>query len=100
MSITVLDVSRPTVRQAVASLRTEGLLDAQQRRGTFVRTQPTAGHTHYPRTAPHGPACGTHHRHDTREEARADARKHTDRAIHGTRATGVARVGHRAHAPP
>ncbi|WP_042370290.1 GntR family transcriptional regulator, partial [Streptacidiphilus neutrinimicus] len=43
------DVSRPTVRQAVASLRTEGLLDAQQGRGTFVRTQPAAGHTPYPR---------------------------------------------------
>ncbi|WP_329565358.1 GntR family transcriptional regulator [Kitasatospora sp. NBC_01266] len=30
-------VSRPTVRQAVAELRTEGLLDVQQGRGTFVR---------------------------------------------------------------
>jgi GntR family transcriptional regulator len=30
-------VSRPTVRQAVAALRTEGLLDAHQGRGTFVR---------------------------------------------------------------
>ncbi|WP_042420745.1 GntR family transcriptional regulator [Streptacidiphilus anmyonensis] len=43
------DVSRPTVRQAVASLRTEGLLDAQQGRGTFVRTQPASGRTAYPR---------------------------------------------------
>lgn len=29
-------VSRPTVRQAVAELRSEGLLDVQQGRGTFV----------------------------------------------------------------
>jgi GntR family transcriptional regulator len=31
------EVSRPTVRQAVAALRTEGLLDVQQGRGSFVR---------------------------------------------------------------
>ncbi|MHA6759883.1 GntR family transcriptional regulator [Streptacidiphilus sp. PAMC 29251] len=31
------EVSRPTVRQAVASLRTEGLLDVHQGRGSFVR---------------------------------------------------------------
>ena len=31
------DVSRPTIRQAVAALRTEGLLDVQQGRGSFVR---------------------------------------------------------------
>lgn len=31
-------VSRPTVRLAVAALRTEGLLDVRQGRGTFVRT--------------------------------------------------------------
>ncbi|MDH6135037.1 GntR family transcriptional regulator [Kitasatospora sp. MAA4] len=30
-------VSRPTVRQAVAELRSEGLLDVQQGRGTYVR---------------------------------------------------------------
>ncbi|MEV7025502.1 GntR family transcriptional regulator [Kitasatospora sp. NPDC093558] len=30
-------VSRPTVRQAVAELRADGLLDVQQGRGTFVR---------------------------------------------------------------
>ncbi|WP_037601623.1 GntR family transcriptional regulator [Streptacidiphilus rugosus] len=45
------DVSRPTVRQAVAALRTEGLLDAQQGRGTFVATQNPAGTTPYPRDA-------------------------------------------------
>ncbi|MFC1439778.1 GntR family transcriptional regulator [Streptacidiphilus sp. N1-10] len=32
-------VSRPTVRQAVAALRTEGLLDVQQGRGSFVRNR-------------------------------------------------------------
>jgi GntR family transcriptional regulator len=31
------DVSRPTVRQAVAALRTEGLLDVHQGKGSFVR---------------------------------------------------------------
>ncbi|KJK57711.1 GntR family transcriptional regulator [Saccharothrix sp. ST-888] len=31
-------VSRPTIRLAVAALRTEGLLDVKQGRGTFVRT--------------------------------------------------------------
>ena len=31
------DVSRPTVRQAVAELRAEGLLDVRQGRGSFVR---------------------------------------------------------------
>ncbi|MFJ6217362.1 GntR family transcriptional regulator [Streptomyces sp. NPDC092296] len=35
-------VSRPTVRQAVAALRAEGLLDVQQGRGTFVRAQEAA----------------------------------------------------------
>lgn len=34
---TTYGVSRPTVRQAVAALRTEGLLDVQQGRGSFVR---------------------------------------------------------------
>ncbi|GAA1982223.1 GntR family transcriptional regulator [Kitasatospora viridis] len=38
-------VSRPTVRLAVAALRTEGLLDVKQGRGTFVRN------------AVHGPAA-------------------------------------------
>ncbi|TQF05413.1 GntR family transcriptional regulator [Kitasatospora acidiphila] len=38
-------VSRPTVRLAVAALRTEGLLDVKQGRGTFVRS------------AVHGPAA-------------------------------------------
>jgi GntR family transcriptional regulator len=33
----VYGVSRPTVRLAVAALRTEGLLDVKQGRGTFVR---------------------------------------------------------------
>ncbi|MEY9941278.1 GntR family transcriptional regulator [Streptacidiphilus sp. MAP5-3] len=37
------DVSRPTIRQAVAALRTEGLLDVQQGRGTFVRDRQTHG---------------------------------------------------------
>ncbi|MDH6137461.1 GntR family transcriptional regulator [Kitasatospora sp. MAA4] len=34
---TTYGVSRPTVRLAVAALRTEGLLDVKQGRGTFVR---------------------------------------------------------------
>jgi GntR family transcriptional regulator len=34
-------VSRPTVRLAVTTLRTEGLLDVQQGRGTFVRAPRT-----------------------------------------------------------
>ncbi|MEZ0064223.1 GntR family transcriptional regulator [Streptacidiphilus sp. MAP12-20] len=63
------EVSRPTVRQAVAALRTEGLLDAQQGRGTFVTVQPAAGQTPYPRdtdptahgwTTPDDQAAATH----------------------------------------
>ncbi|MFC1436570.1 GntR family transcriptional regulator [Streptacidiphilus sp. N1-3] len=37
------DVSRPTVRQAVASLRTEGLLDVFQGKGSFVRDRQAQG---------------------------------------------------------
>lgn len=37
------EVSRPTIRQAVAALRTEGLLDVQQGRGSFVRDRQTHG---------------------------------------------------------
>src|SRR6266508_1054995 len=33
-------VSRPTVRSALATLRAEGLIDAQQGRGAFVRLRP------------------------------------------------------------
>src|SRR6266542_2971860 len=34
-------VSRPTVRAALATLRAEGLIDAQQGRGAFVRLRPS-----------------------------------------------------------
>lgn len=37
---TTYDVSRPTVRHAVAILRTEGLLDVEHGRGAFVRRRP------------------------------------------------------------
>jgi GntR family transcriptional regulator len=37
-------VSRPTIRQAVAALRSEGLLDVQQGRGSFVRDRTPGAH--------------------------------------------------------
>lgn len=37
---TTYDVSRPTVRHAVAMLRTEGLIDVEHGRGAFVRRRP------------------------------------------------------------
>ena len=46
-------VSRPTIRLAVAALRTEGLLDVQQGRGTFVRaSRPEADRATIDRTSP------------------------------------------------
>ena len=48
-------VSRPTVRLAVAALRSEGLLDVQQGRGTFVRApRPEADRATVDRSQPSG----------------------------------------------
>lgn len=48
-------VSRPTVRAALAVLRTEGLVDSQQGRGAFVRLRPEVRRVPSPHTTEPGP---------------------------------------------